>query len=81
MSRDYTPPLAMRESASPEVSEVEGGLYSTPSSGDACNGQGNHRTSTYVRTRTVKELRDRLLAEKLMATEFPEYSNDRGNAR
>src|SRR5215471_1088367 len=38
--------------------------------GDACSGQGNHRTRAYVRTGTTKELRDRLQAERLMATEF-----------
>src|SRR5438876_12422871 len=40
MSRDCTPPLAMRDSASPEVSEVEGGLYSTPPQETPAMGRG-----------------------------------------
>ena len=35
---------------------------------------------TYVRTRGMRELRDRLQAERLMATELPYYSNAQGNA-
>ena len=35
---------------------------------------------TYVRTRGKRELRDRLQAEKLRATESPYYSNAQGNA-
>jgi hypothetical protein len=44
---------------------------STPLSGDASNEEGNHQTSTYVRTGTGKELWDQLPAERLMLTERP----------
>jgi len=36
---------------------------------------------TYVQTRCVRELGDRLNVYGRMATEYPQYSNDRGNAR